>query len=218
MSAWFITGTDTEIGKTHISCALLAAARANGLPAVGMKPIAAGAEIINGRLLNEDTARLIAVSSDAPDPGVVTPYCLHKAIAPHIAAAEEGLEIDFKLIVRKFNELSDKNDFVVVEGAGGLLVPLGEKQDFGDLAKVLDLPVILVVGMRLGCINHALLTVEAIAARGLRLGGWVANCIDPAMSRFDENLATLKQRIDAPLLGIAPHGVAAEAVSLRLPT
>lgn len=217
MSAWLITGTDTDVGKTHVSCALLATARKAGLTAVGMKPIAAGAEKIDGYVQNADTARLIAASSGSPDPATVTPYCLRNAIAPHIAAVEEGVDIDFNLIVKNLSQLSDNADLVVVEGVGGFLVPLGPEKDFGDLAQTLSLPVILVVGMRLGCINHALLSVEAIAARGLSLAGWVANRIDPSMTRFDENLAALEARISAPLLGIMPYGVPPEAVELRLP-
>lgn len=217
MSAWLVIGTDTDVGKTHVSCALLATARRAGLTAVGMKPIAAGVEEINGRLQNADTARLIAASNGSPDPELVTPYCFRSAIAPHIAAAEENVNIDFRSILESLSQLSENSDLVVLEGVGGFLVPLGAEQNFGELAQALALPVILVVGMRLGCINHALLTVEAIAARRLKLAGWVANCIDPSMSCFDENLAALEERIPAPLLGVVPHGVSAEDVSLHLP-
>ena len=217
MPAWLVVGTDTDVGKTHVSCALLATARKAGFTAVGMKPVAAGAEEIDGRVQNADTARLIAASSGSLEPGIVTPYCLQNAIAPHLAAAEEGIEIDFKRIFKNLSQLSDHSDLVVVEGVGGFLVPLRPEKDFGDLAQVLALPVLLVVGMRLGCINHALLSVEAIAARGLDLAGWVANRIDPTMTRFDENLAALEARIPAPLLGVLPYGVPPEAVELRLP-
>lgn len=216
--AWFVTGTDTEIGKTHVSCALLRAAASNGLRAVGMKPVAAGAEWLGERRINEDTAALLAAGNvDAPE-SLVTPYCFANPIAPHIAAQDEGVDIDFGLIRTAFEALAMRADCVLVEGAGGLLVPLGPQQDFAGLAAALDLPVILVVGMRLGCINHALLTVSAIEARGLKLAGWVANRIDPQMRRFDDNLSTLQARIDAPLLGIVPHGsIDAAATALRLP-
>lgn len=216
--AWFVTGTDTEIGKTHVSCALLASARARGLTALALKPVAAGAECIDGRLVNEDTARLIAAGSHPLTPEAVTQYCLASPVAPHIAAADEGVHIDFDTIRAALERLREEADIVLVEGAGGLLVPLDEQRDFADLAAALELPVILVVGMRLGCINHTLLTVEAIAARGLTLAGWVANRIDPAMARFDDNLATLQHRIDAPLLGVVPHGQLTEAArALNLP-
>ncbi|MBA4743160.1 MAG: dethiobiotin synthase [Azoarcus sp.] len=215
--AWFITGTDTEIGKTHVACALLHAARRDGLTAVAMKPVAAGADEIDGRRVNEDTARLIAAGSEPLEPAEVTPYCLRSAIAPHIAARDEGVTFDFAHIAHGLDALRARADVVLVEGAGGLLVPLDETRDFGDLARYLDLPVILVVGMRLGCLNHALLTCEAVAARGLHLAGWVANRVEPYMARFDENLATLEARIRAPLLGVVPHGDPADAASLRLP-
>ena len=216
--AWLVTGTDTEIGKTHVSCALLRAAASNGLRAVGMKPVAAGAEWIGERRINEDTAALLAAGNvDAPE-SLVTPYCFANPIAPHIAAQDEGVDIDFERIRTAFEALAMRADCVLVEGAGGLLVPLGPQQDFAGLAAALDLPVILVVGMRLGCINHALLTVSAIEARGLKLAGWAANRIDPQMRRFDDNLSTLQARIDAPLLGIVPHGsIDAAATALRLP-
>lgn len=216
--AWFVTGTDTEIGKTHVSCALLRAAVRNGLRAVGMKPVAAGAEWIAGRRINEDTAALLAAGNvDAPE-SLVTPYCFANPIAPHIAAQDEGVVIDFGHIRAAFEALAMRADCVLVEGAGGLLVPLGPQQDLAGLAAALELPVILVVGMRLGCINHALLTVAAIEARGLKLAGWVANRVDPQMRRFDDNLRTLQARIDAPLLGIVPHGsIEAAATVLRLP-
>ncbi|MBP8163331.1 MAG: dethiobiotin synthase, partial [Propionivibrio sp.] len=135
---------------------------------------------------------------------LVNPYLFHPAIAPHIAASEEGRTIDIDRIVDSFDTLRGLADAVLVEGVGGFCVPLGPQSDSADLAEQLGLPVILVVGMRLGCINHALLTQQAIAARGLKLAGWIANRIDPAMSRFDENLATLKTRINAPLLGVIP--------------
>ncbi|MBP6653596.1 MAG: dethiobiotin synthase [Propionivibrio sp.] len=200
-SAWFITGTDTEVGKTFATSALLLHLKSHGIKAVGMKPIAAGT---NEKGRNEDVEALVAASGVQAPRELVNPYLFHPAIAPHIAASEEGRTIDIDRIVDSFDTLRGLADAVLVEGVGGFCVPLGPQSDSADLAEQLGLPVILVVGMRLGCINHALLTQQAIAARGLKLAGWIANRIDPAMSRFDENLATLKTRINAPLLGAIP--------------
>ncbi len=219
-TAYFITGTDTEIGKTFVTCALLHAARAAGRSAVGMKPVAAGADTVNGESINDDAARLRAAGSFDPGLALLNPYCLASPIAPHIAAAEEGVRIDPERIKAAFTTLAGRADVVLVEGVGGFRVPLGDDYDTADLARDLGLPVILVVGMRLGCISHALLTAEAIAARGLRLAGWVANQIDPAMLRFDENLAALVARLPAPLLGVVPFqhdgNAAAAAGGLQL--
>ncbi len=219
--AWFVAGTDTGIGKTFVTCALLHAARTQGYTALGMKPVAAGAGLIDSEWINEDTAHLRAASSLDPGPALVTPYCLRSPIAPHIAAAEEGIVITPAPILTAFAELQNRADVVLVEGVGGFRVPLGDHYDTADLAHDLGLPIILVVGMRLGCLNHALLTAEAIAARGQRLAGWVANRIDPHMPHFDANLATLADRLDAPLLGIVPHlensNAHRAAATLRLP-
>ncbi len=200
--AYFISGTDTEVGKTLATCALLHAARLQGLRAVGMKPVAAGTDR-SGR--NEDVERLDAASSFTAEPELVNPYCFSAPIAPHIAAAETGRVIDPAVIQAAFDQLSAQADITLVEGAGGILVPLGPDFDTADLAACLKLPVILVVGMRLGCINHALLTAEAVLNRGLALAGWVANNIDPRMARRPENLAALTERLPAPLLGVLPY-------------
>lgn len=199
--AWFVTGTDTEVGKTFVTCALLHALKSQGIRAVGMKPVAAGT---NEHGCNDDVEALIAASGVEAPRELVNPYLFHPAIAPHIAASEEGRSIDIDRIVDSFDTLRGLADAVLVEGVGGFCVPLGPHSDSADLAEQLALPVILVVGMRLGCINHALLTQQAIAACGLKLAGWVANRIDPAMARFDENLAALTTRIPAPLLGVIP--------------
>jgi dethiobiotin synthetase len=186
------------------------------LSALGMKPVAAGVDAAG---VNEDVAALVAASSFAAPPERVNPYCFADPIAPHIAAREAGATIAAAPVLAAFAELGRQADVVVVEGVGGFLVPLADGFDAADLAAALALPLILVVGMRLGCLNHALLTQEAIRARGLRLAGWIANRVDPQMSRFDENLATLQTRLDAPLLGVIPHGVggAAAGALLRLP-
>jgi len=211
--AFFVAGTDTEVGKTFATCALLLALRAQGLRAVGMKPVAAGTDA-DGR--NDDVEHLVAASGVAAPRKLINPYLFQPAIAPHIAAAEAGVSIDIDRIVATFEQLRPLADVVLVEGVGGFCVPLGEHSDTADLAKKLGLPVILVVGMRLGCINHALLTCQAIAAHGLKLAGWIANRIDPAMSRFEENLAALRSRIDAPLLGIIPAASTPEAAATLL--
>ena len=215
-NAWFITGTDTEIGKTFVACALLHAFRRAGQRAVAMKPVAAG---LDAHGCNDDVERLLAASSIAAPREWVNPYAFRAAIAPHIAAAEEGREIELSRISDAFAKLQGVADAVLVEGVGGFCVPLGADCDTSDLARLLGLPVILVVGMRLGCINHALLTQQAIAGAGLRLAGWVANHLDPAMARFSENLAALQARLAAPLLGIVAHGSTPEnaALNLRLP-
>lgn len=207
--AYFLTGTDTEIGKTFVTCALLHHARQQGLAAIGLKPVAAGTDAA-GR--NDDVEAIRAASSLQLSADIVNPYCFAAAIAPHLAAAEEGRQIDFAVISEACRQARAASDLVIVEGVGGFRVPLGPAGDSAELAVTLGLPVIFVVGMRLGCLNHALLTVEAIAARGLTLAGWVANRIDPAMARFDSNLQTLKDLLPAPLLGVVPHAPAAGAV------
>ena len=201
--AFFITGTDTGAGKTHVACALLHATRQLGLTAVGMKPVAAGVED-DGR--KGDVTQLLAASSIQPPLTLVNPFLFIPPISPHIAAREAGRTIDIPVIRQAFGELRELADVVWVEGAGGLRAPVGEQTDMADLAQALELPLILVVGMRLGCLNHTLLTVEAIQTRGMRLAGWVANRVDPAMSRFEANLETLSNRVDAPLLGVTPYG------------
>ena len=215
--AWFITGTDTEVGKTFATCALLHRIHADRIQAVGMKPVAAGTDS-EGK--NDDVESLIAASGVKAPRELINPYLFRPAIAPHIAAAIEGREIDPEHIVSSFKALQELANTVLVEGAGGFYVPLGAQYDTADLAAQLGIPIILVVGMRLGCINHALLTQQAIAARGLTLAGWIANHIDPKMSCFEENLTALKDRIDAPLLGvIPPHSTPKDAaMRLCLPT
>ena len=205
--AYFVTGTDTNVGKTYISQALIRHFVNAGNKTVGMKPIASGCEISRhgvwqGQLVNEDAQALYAASNVKPALGLMNPYRFSPAIAPHIAAQQAGVQIDIAVISSAYQQLAAMADVVVVEGAGGFLVPINAQQTIADLAVELKLPLVLVVGMRLGCINHALLTVEAIKARGLKLAGWVANQIDPEMPMFEENLASLQQRIDAPCLSV----------------
>ena len=212
-TAWFVTGTDTEIGKTHACCALLHALRRKSISAIGMKPIAAGTD---DRGRNDDVDRLRASSSALAPPELVNPYLFAPAIAPHVAAQEAGVRIDLDTIRSAYRRLTPLADAVVVEGVGGFCVPLDDHCDTADLAVVLGLPVILVIGIKLGCLNHALLTAEAIAARGLKLSGWIANMIDPTMSRPDASIDALRARLGAPLLGILPWGESPQQASLRL--
>ncbi len=203
--AYFVAGTDTGVGKTMVSSALLHAYAQQGLKSAGMKPVAAGCNEIDGRLVSEDVAMLLAAGNARTAFETHNPYAFAPPIAPHIAAAAEKVVIRPRVIHDAFRNLSAMADVVIVEGVGGFRVPLSEQFDTADLAQLLNLPVILVVGMRLGCINHTLLTTESIQARGLELAGWVANRIDPEMSAFEENLQALDQRIGAPCLGVLPH-------------
>jgi dethiobiotin synthetase len=203
--ACFVTGTDTEIGKTMISSAILHCLVAMGVRACGMKPVAAGAAMRDGVPHNDDTDALVQASSVHLPANIITPYMLREAAAPHIAAELEDVIIDPVPILAAYAEISAASDAVVVEGVGGFCVPLSGTFDTADLAQQLALPVILVVGLRLGCINHALLTAQAIAARGLVLAGWVANEVDPDMRFVDENIEALLLRIPAPLLGRVPR-------------
>lgn len=199
-TGFFVTGTDTGIGKTIVSCALLRAFAAQGKEVIGMKPIVAGSE--NDQWM--DVEQLLAASNVNVTRQQINPYAFDPPISPHLAAQQLGTEIDLSVIYHAYQQLSAKADLVIVEGAGGFLVPVNERQNGSDLAKTLNLPVILVVGMRLGCLNHALLTAQAIKTAGLTLAGWVANCIDPQMNVVAENIATLEQRLDFPLLGTLP--------------
>lgn len=201
-----VTGTDTGVGKTLVACALLHALRARGVRAVGMKPVAAGCELRDDRLVNEDVEALRSASGVSAPEAAINPYRFAPPIAPHLAASEAGQSISLEVIADAYRSLAGLADRIVVEGAGGLLVPLHEGRDFRDLAAMLGIPVILVVGMRLGCLNHALLTQEALASRNVTLAGWVANVLDPAMSRFEDNLQTLRDRMRAPLLAVLRHG------------
>ncbi|MBF0255259.1 MAG: dethiobiotin synthase [Gammaproteobacteria bacterium] len=202
VGGYFVTGTDTGVGKTEISLGLMEVLRQEGWSVLGMKPVAAGCEWRHGRLVNEDALRILQLCSRPLAYGQVNPYALEPAIAPHLAAAEAGVELAFDPILQSFNSLKEQAEWLIVEGAGGWRVPLGEDGDMAELAWSLGLPVILVVGMRLGCLNHAVLTAESIADFGPHFAGWVANCIDPDMPYLEENISSLKQLIDAPCLGV----------------
>jgi dethiobiotin synthetase len=203
--ACFVTGTDTEIGKTLVSAAILHKLVQQGQRACGMKPIAAGAEERDGELHNEDAAMLRAAGNVHLPQHITTPFMLREPCAPHIAARLEGVCIEPVPILAAYAEILGASDATVVEGVGGFCVPFSDDFDSADLAVQLNLPVVLVVGLRLGCINHALLTAEAVVARGLVLAGWVANQVDPDMRFADENIAALEQRMPAPLLGRVPR-------------
>ena len=204
--AYFITGTDTDAGKTLITTGLLAAARKHELKAFGLKPVAAGCEQAEGGLRNDDALKLMAASSMELSYELVNPVTVEPAIAPHIALAKEGNRITIdRLAGHCRGALMRKYDLAFVEGAGGWRVPLNDREFLSQLPKALDVPVILVVGMKLGCLNHAMLTAEAIVRDGLKIVGWVANRIDPAMSCFEENLETLASLMPAPCLGVVPR-------------
>ncbi|MGH8274994.1 MAG: dethiobiotin synthase [Gammaproteobacteria bacterium] len=205
MKGFFVTGTDTEIGKTVVSAGLISALARRGLNVCGMKPVASGGRETPEGLRNEDAEALIAAARFEGDYATINPYCFAPPIAPHIAAREAGVVIELEVLLEAARALVEHSDVIVVEGVGGWRVPLGTTFDVAGLARAFDLPVILVVGMRLGCLNHALLSVEAIRAAGCTLAGWIANEVDPAMDRRDENFATLTDAVDAPCLGRIPH-------------
>jgi dethiobiotin synthetase len=204
-NAFFVTGTDTGIGKTVVACALLHAFAAQDRRVVGMKPVAAGCDDDG---MFDDVQKLQAASNVQADMAHINPYRFAPAIAPHIAAELAGVEISFAPIINAFKALQQQADVVIVEGAGGIAVPLNKHQDMADLALALDIPVILVVGMRLGCLNHALLSAQAIQHKGLRLAGWVANYLTPDMPVAAENEKALLQLLHAPLIGSVPYGAA----------
>ena len=204
--AYFVTGTDTEIGKTTIAAGLLHAARQRGLSTAAAKPVASGCTMSADGLRNDDALALLGECSLALRYEEVNPLAFAPAIAPHLAAREAGVQLDVASLLGPVRALLAKGaDFSLVEGAGGWRVPLAGGENLSDLAVALGLPVILVVGVRLGCINHAVLSMEAIERDGLRLAGWVANVVDAQTSRLEENLATLGERLAAPCLGRVPR-------------
>ncbi len=206
MSSLFVTGTDTGIGKTHVSCRIVTTLRREGLDAVGMKPVASGCRATPEGLRNEDAEALIAASHWTGAYETINPLAFADPIAPHIAAADAGFAITLAPIGAAYAVLAAARAPVVVEGVGGWLAPLSDTLMQADLVRAFGLDVVLVVGLRLGCLNHALLTARAIVEDGCRLTGWIANRVDADMPRFDENLATLRARLAAPLLGVVAHG------------
>ena len=214
--AVFIAGTDTGIGKTHVACALLHALRAVGHHACGMKPVASGCMETPAGLRNDDALALQAASSDAPAYALINPVALRDPLSPHLAAAHAGLSIALPPLRAAFEALSASHRRVVVEGVGGWLVPLAPGLFASDIAVQWKLPVLLVVGLRLGCLNHALLSARAVAADGCQLLGWIGNRIDPQMLAAEENLASLRALLPAPCLGVLPHGVAPASAAVLL--
>ena len=204
MKGYFVTGTDTGVGKTRSAVALVHALKSTGLRVAVMKPVAAGSE--PGQL-NEDVRALVAASNVDADLADVNPYAFAEPIAPHIAATLAGTRIDLGVIQAACGRLAAQSDVVVVEGAGGWRVPLNETEDMADLAQRLGLPVLLVVGMRLGCLSHALLTAESIRNRGLPWAGWIGNHIDPDMAQQAANLRALQARLPPPCVGVQPYSV-----------
>ncbi len=205
MKGFFVTGTDTEIGKTEVCVALLRLLGLCGFTTTAMKPVASGAERTAQGLRNEDALRLMAAATQIVDYDDVNPFAFEPAIAPHLAAALLGRQIDGDVIRPHFQKLAEHSECVVVEGVGGWLVPLGGDYTVEQLACELGLPVILVVGLRLGCLNHALLSERAILSSGCQLAGWVANHHLPDFDMAAENIDTLKRQMRTPLLGILPH-------------
>jgi dethiobiotin synthetase len=212
----FITGTDTEVGKTVIARLIVRSLVANGVRVAVMKPVAAGSIETDAGPRNEDALGLIADSNVVMPYATVNPYCLAAPIAPHLAARDAGLSIELGYLKQQFGTLAAAADCVIVEGAGGWFAPLNDQQFIADLAATLDLPVLLVVGLRLGCLNHALLTAAAIRQRGLQFAGWIANRIDPGFARVPDNLATLEAHLGLPPLAVVAHDPAA-LTAARLP-
>jgi dethiobiotin synthetase len=216
----FITGTDTDVGKTIVAAGLMHGLRTRGLKVAGMKPVACGGIETGAGVVNEDVMTLLRESSEpAPPRLLMNRYAFTAPVAPHLAAAMQHDTIDLGAVVDDLHRLAALAEFIVIEGAGGWEVPISDSETMADVARACDLPVVLVVGIRLGCLNHALLTSRAIADSGLPFAGWVANRIDPDARCVDENIAALQSRIPAPLLGTIPYfpgTIAAEAVAAAL--
>ena len=213
---YFIAGTDTEVGKTRVTAALLAAARAAGLAVAGMKPVAAGAIRRDGRLISEDAVFIGEASGQSSPYEEINPYCLLEPVSPHIAAKSANIVIDIALITEIAAKLQRGQDLLLIEGAGGWYTPISERQSLADLAIALACPVILVVGLKLGCLNHARLTVEAIHKSGCRFAGWIGSEIDPHFAARAENLTTLASLIGREPIAILPHAKDSSADALQM--
>ncbi|MGC3981206.1 MAG: dethiobiotin synthase [Steroidobacteraceae bacterium] len=218
--ALFVTGTDTGVGKTWVATTLLHALRAQGKKVVGMKPIASGSERTVQGLRNEDALALQAAANVQAEYELINPYCFEPAIAPHLAAQRAGVNIELSVLMQTYQRLTERADVVVVEGAGGWRVPVADGY-FSDFPEALSMDVVLVVGLRLGCLNHAVLTAEAIQRGPCRLLGWVGNHLPEPFNEAPENLATLRQRLSAPCLGVLPYAPGSNpqqwAHELRIP-
>jgi len=216
MKGFFVTGTDTEVGKTWVSASLIAWLRQQQVPIVGVKPISAGCEWLDGQWCNEDALLLQAAAEHQLSYAEVNPVALVPPIAPHIAARDAGVVLSAQALAAHCQQLAKDHPRLLVEGAGGWAVPLNEQDTYAQVAERLQLPVILVVGLRLGCLNHALLTAQAIEQQGLTLAGWVANHLSAEMPYVDDNIATLSGRIAAPCLAQIPYQPHAEALTLQV--
>ena len=214
MFALYVTGTDTGIGKTLASCALLHALRGHGLRAVGMKPVASGCERVDGEWRNADALALQAAGGAGIAYADINPFALEHPLAPELAAREAGVEVALEPILAAHARLAQQADALIVEGVGGWAAPLSASLMQADLVRALQVPVLLVVGLRLGCLNHALLSARAIAADGLHLAGWIASHVDPAMERVDDNIAMLRERMPATCWGVLPHVSDADPAAL----
>ena len=216
-ATYFITGTDTGVGKTRVTAGLLAAARAAGMKSAGMKPVAAGAERREGRWVSEDALMIAAASGQDTAYDDLNPFCLIEPISPHIAANMANIGIDIDKIVEISRRIASAHELLLIEGAGGWYTPLGAARSMADLAKAIAAPVVLVVGLRIGCLNHARLTCEAIGRNGCRFAGWIASGVDPQFAAAAENLATLASLLGAPPLGVLPfeRDTARDALHLR---
>ena len=222
MFAIYVTGTDTGIGKTFASCALLHALRGHGLRAIGMKPVASGCERIDGQWKNADALALQQASEPGTAYADINPFALEQPLAPELAARDAGTEVTLPPILDAHARLAARADALVVEGVGGWAAPLSASLMQADLVRALQLPVLLVVGLRLGCLNHALLSARAVIADGANLAGWIASHVDPAMERVEDNLTMLRERLPAPCWGVLPHAPGADPAELtkhlRIPT
>jgi len=203
-NSFFITGTDTHIGKTEITCALIEYFKKKGHLAIGMKPVAAGTELFDNQVINGDVYKFLSINSVRKSVEIINPYSFDQAIAPHIASNSSSNKILFSKIHENFLLLQKECEYLFVEGAGGYKVPLTDNKSISDLVSYLKIPIILVVGIRLGCINHTMLTVESINIHNHNLFGWVANCVDLNMNEVDENIKYLKDNIEAPFMGKVP--------------
>jgi dethiobiotin synthetase len=203
-TGYFVTGTDTEVGKTLVSGALILKLREQGKKVIGFKPVVAGTYLgQNGEHINEDIETL-QIAANTPHTQSICPYVLDIPAAPHIIAKANDIDLNLNQLQQSFGNIQNKHDCVIVEGAGGFIVPLNDHENLADFAQNIALPIIVVVGMKLGCLNHALLTIEAIKSRKIKIAGWVANTLAQEMPLLNENILSLQDRIDAPLLGTIP--------------
>jgi len=210
--SFFITGTDTGAGKTWSTLVLMHYFKQQGLSVIGMKPVAAGCEWIDEQLKNEDALLLQQHSSIKLAYEEINPYAFEEPVSPHLAGVENPVQFD--VLLQAYEKLKNKADIVIVEGAGGWLAPLNNENDIADFAIALDIPVIVIVAIRLGCINHTRLTIQSIQQSKVTCAGWLAVCIDPKMDRQADNIETLKQKIDIPLLGVIPYAEKMDFVRL----